>query len=170
MVNSRINLNTGISLMVIEVKHFEGQKEKPWYVIMNDDDRFGVEKFTSKQDAYEFFRTIKNTCSAEDNRPVSKANHSPEFSEYTNHYLSGYVKVVCKLNTWSHYKTMIESYLIPAWQGKTLDQINRTDVKNLILDLQTKGSSPATVENIRAIISGIFSYACEEEHIQVNPA
>jgi integrase len=43
-------------------------------------------------------------------------------------------------------------------------------VKNLILDLQTKGSSPATVENIRAIISGIFSYACEEELIQINPA
>lgn len=54
--------------MVIEVKHFDGQKEKPWYVIMNDDDRFSVEKFTCKQDAYEFFRTIKNSCSVA--RPI----------------------------------------------------------------------------------------------------
>lgn len=68
MVNSRFDFNAGITLMVIEVKHFDGQKEKPWYVIMNDDDRFSVEKFTCKQDAYEFFRTIKNSCSVA--RPI----------------------------------------------------------------------------------------------------
>jgi ribonucleoside-diphosphate reductase alpha chain len=101
MVNSRFN--TGITLMVIEVKHFEGQKEKPWYVIMNDDDKFTLEKFTSKQDAYEFYQTIKNNCIPLENRPTSRNSDSPEFSEYTNHYLSGYVKVVCKLNTWRNY-------------------------------------------------------------------
>jgi len=77
---------------------------------------------------------------------------------------------VCKLHTWKHYKRIIDGHLIPAWTSKTLDQISRTDVKNLILKLQEKDLSPSTVGNIRAVISGVFSYACEEELITINPA
>jgi hypothetical protein len=97
---------------------------------MNDDDRFNVEKFTNEQDAHEFYQTIKNTCLPGNSKPASKENDTPKFSEYANHYLSTYVKVVCKLNTWKHYKRIIESYLMPAWTSKTLGQISRTDIKN----------------------------------------
>jgi len=123
----------------------------------------------SEQDAHEFYQTIKNTCLPGNSKTRSKENSS-KFSEYADHYLSTYVKVVCKVHTWKHYKRIIEGYLIPAWTSKTLDQISRTDIKNIILNLQEKGLSPSTVGNIRAVISGIFSYACEEEYIAVNPA
>ena len=52
--------------MLVELKHFEGQKEKPWYVVINDDDKFSVEKFKSEEDAHEFYQTIKNSAERSD--------------------------------------------------------------------------------------------------------
>jgi len=43
-------------------------------------------------------------------------------------------------------------------------------VIDLILKKQSEGLAPATIENIRAVASSIFSFACEEELLQVNTA
>jgi integrase len=43
-------------------------------------------------------------------------------------------------------------------------------VIDLVLKKQGEGLAPATIENIRAVASSIFSFACEEGLLQVNPA
>jgi len=62
---------------------------------------------------------------------------------------------------------IVRLHIAPAWKGKKLNQIKRADVKKLLLQKQQAGSAPKTVENIKALISGIFTNAFEEELLQV---
>ena len=94
----------------------------------------------------------------------------PTFKDYTEHYLNDYAKVAIKLNTWKSYEAIIRIHLMPIWKTRRLDEIKRADVKKLILQKQLDGLAPATVENIKALVSGIFTHAYEEEILQNNPA
>jgi integrase len=51
-----------------------------------------------------------------------------------------------------------------------LKQINRADVKKLLLQKQQAGLSPKTVDNIKALVSGVFTHAYEDGLIKANPA
>jgi len=94
----------------------------------------------------------------------------PEFSAYASQYLEGYAKTKLKQNTWQGYDIIIKKHLVPVWAGKRLNEIRRRDVKELILQKQRDGLAPGTVENIKALISGIFSHAYDEELHVANPA
>jgi len=100
----------------------------------------------------------------------ASGSSAPEFSEYAHRYLEGYAKTACKPNTYDGYEAIIRRHLAPAWQGKRLDEITRADVKRLILEKQQAGLAPSTVENIKALVSGIFTHAYEEEILTANPA
>ena len=65
---------------------------------------------------------------------------------------------------------MINLHLNPVWKNKHLGEIKRADVKQLLLKKQKAGYKAGTIQNIKALVSGIFTHAYEEEILQVNPA
>jgi len=100
----------------------------------------------------------------------SATRTSPEFRAYAEHYIGKYAKALCKQNTWRSYQRTIRTHLISAWQKKRLDQIQRSDVVDLVLMKSSEGLAPATIQNIKAVASSIFSFACEEGLLHANPA
>jgi integrase len=101
--------------------------------------------------------------------PVAKSL-PPEFTAYAEHYLEKYAKALCKQNTWRSYQRTIQAHIVPAWQGKRLNEILRADVVNLVLKKSSEGLAPLTIRYIKAVISSIFSFACEEGLLSTNPA
>jgi integrase len=97
-------------------------------------------------------------------------DNCPEFTAYAKHYLEDYAQTACKRNTWGGYESIVRLHLTPAWKGKKLNEISRADAKKLLLQKQQAGLSPKTVDNIKVLVSGIFTQACEEELLQANPA
>ncbi|MHC4067209.1 MAG: tyrosine-type recombinase/integrase [Planctomycetota bacterium] len=101
---------------------------------------------------------------------AARKSRIPEFSTYCHRYLDTFAKTACKWSTWKSYETIVKLHLTPAWHGKRLDQITRADVKQLLLQKQQAGLAAGTVENIKALISGIFTHAYEDQILTVNPA
>ena len=68
------------------------------------------------------------------------------------------VEVALKHSTMCSYRVIVAKHLFPVWRDKRLDQITRADIKTLLLSLQ-RTLAPATVNNIRVLISGIMTHA-----------
>jgi integrase len=98
------------------------------------------------------------------------AKETPEFGAYCQHYLEAYARRACKPNTVRGYEVIIDRHLVPAWQGKRLDEITRADVKQLLLAKGAEGYAAGTVKNIKLMVSALFTHAYEDEILSHNPA
>jgi integrase len=155
--------------MIVAIKQFNREIGQPWYVIATDNGKIGARKFATKAEADTCVLKLRYEHHTKHMSCLTR-NASPDFKAYTEHYIEKYAKALCKQNTWRSYQRTIKTHLIPAWQGTRLDQIQRSDVINLILKKSTEGLAPATINNIKAVTSSIFSFACEEGLLTTNPA
>lgn len=156
--------------MAVTVRQKRKGKGQPWHVFIHQEGIIRSRMIGDKRAAEAVASALRRKIAAGEFKLEMEAKKAPEFSEYAQRYLEGYAKVACKRNTWEGYETIIDKHLNPAWKGKRLDQITRAEVKQLILAKQQEGFSPKTVENIKALISGIFTHAYEDEILAVNPA
>ena len=158
--------------MGVTVRQKQKGRGNPWWVFVHTSGRIRSKKIGDKRAAEAVASAIRRKLHAgELNLDASpRTNGTPEFAEYAHHYLESYAKTACKRNTWVGYEVMIRLHLVPAWKGKHLDQVTRADVKQLLLQKQQAGLAAGTVENIKALISGIFTHAYEDEILAVNPA
>ena len=158
--------------MGVKVRQRVKGRGKPWTVFWHHNRRRGSALVGDKRAAEYVASQIRRKLKARkfDVDAATRKSEIPEFSAYAQHYLGTYAKTACKRNTWKNYETIIKLHLTPAWNGKRLDQITRADVKQLLLQKQQAGLAPATVENVKALISGIFTHAYEDEILTVNPA
>lgn len=156
--------------MGVTVRQKVKGRGKPWHVFVHRNGKIASKKVGNKRKALSVAAKLRDKLLDGQLNLEDKKNSCPEFSDYAKHYIENYAKTTCKRNTWQGYEAIIRLHLAPAWQCKKLNEIKRTDVKELLLRKQQKGLSPKTVENIKALISGIFTHAYEEELLQVNPA
>ncbi|MHA2231108.1 MAG: tyrosine-type recombinase/integrase [Candidatus Hodarchaeales archaeon] len=155
--------------MIVAIKRFGQKIGQPWYVIVNDKGKIGARKFATRNEADACALRLQNDRHQR-NVGCLATRTSPEFRAYAEHYVGKYAKALCKQNTWRNYQRTIRIHLIPAWQGKRLDQIQRSDVVELVLKKSNEGLAPATIKSIKAVASSIFSFACEEDFLSTNPA
>ena len=158
--------------MGVTVRQKEKGKGKPWWVFIHHDRIIRSKKVGDRQAALAVASLIRKQLKAGELKlPQEDAGSlAPHFGEYAAHYIEAYAKAACKHATWRNYEMVIKNHLNPHWRNKRLDQIRRADVKRLLLTKQQEGFSPKTVENIKALISGIFSQAYEDEIVESNPA
>ncbi|MFA5864236.1 MAG: tyrosine-type recombinase/integrase [Phycisphaerae bacterium] len=158
--------------MGVTIRQKTKGKGKPWWIFVSQNNRRWCKRLGDRRAAEAVASALRQKIKAGEFHIDEKArlNRTPEFSQYAQHYLESYAKSVCKYNTWYNYQIIIEKYLIPIWKGKHLDQITRGDVKQFLLQKQQEGLSPKTVENYKALISGLFTHAYEDEILVVNPA
>ena len=153
--------------MVIAIRQAVKGIDNPWYVVVNDKGKIGARKFATHDGAYNFALQLRSPNSVGDlgrNR-----NSSLELGRYVEHYIDKYVRSVCKPNTLRNYQQTIRTHILPAWQDKRIDQVKRSDVIDLLLSKSAQGLAPATVTSLKAVLSSIFQFACEEGLLESNP-
>lgn len=156
--------------MPVTVRQKVKGKGKPWHVFIHHNGKIKSRTIGDKRAAEAMASKLRKAMASgifdlEDKKAL------PLFRVYADHYVKDYAMVATKRNTWKNYETIINLHLLPVWKNKRLDEIKRADVKKLLLEKQKKdGLAPATVENIKALVSGIFTHAYEEEILHINPA
>jgi len=157
--------------MGVIVKQKIRGKGKPWWIFIHHEGRTTTKKIGDRRSAELVATEVRKRLKVgELNLPVEPKAKLPTFAEYSTHYIETYAKGTCKPNTWKGYEAIIRYHLLGHWKHRRMDDIRRPDVKQLLLAKQRSGLSPKSVENIKALISGIFTQAVEEEVLQVNPA
>ena len=158
--------------MGVTVRQKKRGRGLPWWVFVHVNGSIRSKKIGDKRAAETVASAVRRKIKAgELNLPSPDPEQkSPRFGDYAERYIESYAKIACKFTTWRSYETIIEKHLNPIWRTKRLDQITRADVKRLILQKQQDGFAVGTVENIKALVSGIFTHAYEDEILSVHPA
>ena len=101
---------------------------------------------------------------------LAKAQNSkPTFKKYAEYWLETYVKPIRRITTYERYRDMLNRHVFPVLGDKPIDQIKRTDIRDLILQKRKDGLSRSMLCLIRDVISGPMGYAVEDEIITGNP-
>ena len=158
--------------MGVTVRQKHKGRGKPWWVFVHTNGRIRSKQVGDKRAAEALASAMRRKLKAGEFSVEAgrRTNTTPRFGDYAKHYLESYAKVACKWTTWTGYETIIEKHLRPVWENRRLDEITRADVKQLILQKQQDGLAAGTVENIKALVSGIFTHAYEDGILAVNPA
>jgi integrase len=99
----------------------------------------------------------------------AEAKEKPNFKDYAEHWLETYIKPLRRRSTYERYRDIMSRHLLPALGKKQIDQIKRTDIRDLILSKSKAGLSRSMISLIRDVISGPMGYAVEDEIIPGNP-
>lgn len=154
--------------MGVTVRQKEKGKGKPWWVFINHNGHRQAKKVGDKAAAEAVAREIRERLAREDFRIGSKP--APSFGEYARKWLNGYARTTLKYSTLKGYDSLLSAHLTPL-MDRPLDQISRPEIREIIYEKLNAGLAPKTVNNIKALISSIFSQAFEEDElISAHPA
>lgn len=156
-------------IMGVIVKQKIKGKGKPWWVFINHNGMRKAKMIGDKPAAEDVASRIRRKLKLGEFR-IEDEKRLPLFRDYTKKWLEGYAKTACKYSTWKSYKINVDLHLNPILGNKHLNEITRTNVKDLIYQKLNQGLTPSTVRNIKAALSGIMTYAFEDGLISVNPA
>lgn len=158
--------------MSVTIRQKRKGKGQPWHVFVHSNRIIRSRAVGSKREAQAVATKLrKKMALGEFNADTVDAKaKAPLFTEYAQRYLDTYAVTTLKRTTSYGYKTIVDKHLAPAWKSMRLDQITRSEVKQLLLQKQRDGFAPATVQNIAALVSGILTHALEDELLVVNPA
>jgi integrase len=153
--------------MGVTVRQKEKGKGKPWWVFINHDKKRRAIKVGDKSVAENVARKIREQLAKGDLRIGSKPG--PTFGEYARKWLDGYASTTLKYSTFKGYESLMKAHLSPL-MDRPLDQVTKAEIKEIIFSKLKAGLSPKTVNNIKALISSIFSHALEDGLVSAHPA
>lgn len=87
------------------------------------------------------------------------------FEVYANKYVDLY-KSHGEYNTKRMYRTILDTYLIPAFGNRLLSEIKKTDIQQLIND---NADHPRTCEQIKIVLKQILTSAVDDHYISESP-
>ena len=112
---------------------------------------------------------IKKTQCTDTVTDEPKPEKLPSFIELSKQWFKN-GKIRWSVFTQERYETVLRLHVRPApLFSRPVDKIKRTEVRAFLLSLSRK-RSPAFIETIHGVISGIFNEAIEQELINANPA
>jgi integrase len=151
-------------------------REKPpgsgvfWIFINHNGKRKAKKIGTDEDKANEVAEKIKaKLVLGEFNIKTRRRSTQLLFKNYGKTWLEVYIKSIRTQSTYERYEGVLRNHVYPALGNKPLDQIKRSDIKNLILTLHKKSLSKSSLELVRDVISGPMNYAIDEEIITANP-
>lgn len=90
------------------------------------------------------------------------------FGEYAHKWLDGYGETHLKYSTCKGYDGLLRTHLSHL-ADKPLNEIARSEIREMIYEKLKEGLSPNTVRYIKALISGIMTHAMDDGLIAANP-
>jgi integrase len=153
--------------MGVTVRQKKKGRGKPWWVFVAHNGKRWSKQVGSLEAAKKLQAIIEEKLKAGELR-ISESEPMPTFGEYARKFLDNVTHL--KHSTVASYEGILRNHLGDL-QDQPLDQIKRTDIKDLISAKQKRGGvAPGTVNNIQRFISRVFSDAREDEFIAINPA
>jgi len=102
-------------------------------------------------------------------QPRNTPDSLPVFTDFAGQWLDLNAKRWDPM-TYERYEEILRLHILPhECFEKSIDKVGRKDIKEHLRKLY-KDRSPATVESVHAVISGIFNEAIDDETIDANPA
>jgi integrase len=120
----------------------------------------------------------RQEAEAERNKPIT-------FGVYAERWMDGHVTTNLKPSTKQGYRTLLDSYILPALKDRILTEVTREEIKELCFSLLQEGRKrPKTLEDetqdatlsartvvyVVRTISAIYNHAIEDGIVQNNPA
>ncbi len=93
----------------------------------------------------------------------------PTFEEYAKCWLEDYIKPLRRSSTHERYGDILGRHVFPTFGNKLINEIKRSEIRNMILRKSKEGLSRSTICLIRDVMSGALGYAVEDELIPGNP-
>lgn len=97
-----------------------------------------------------------------------KAEIVPTWRSVTEDYIEANRGVNWTEKTAENYGLNLRAHTYPIWEGKSVDEINTGDVKEL-LNGKLSAHSPSHRKSMLKFINGVFNFALERGYIQRNP-
>lgn len=97
-------------------------------------------------------------------------------AELASRYLEEYAKVHKRLKGYTMDRWQLETYVLPRWGERPIDEITKQDVQSLVQDLASgklaaKGKpTKVAPRNLRAVLSKMFDWAADQGLLPGNPA
>jgi integrase len=140
-----------------------------YWVYTNHKGKRKAKKIGDKKLAYEAAKRINAKLTLNELGILSDKPQAPVFKEYADNWLETYVKPLRRISTYERYRDMLERHVYPVIGTMKVDEIKRSDVKNVLLLIHAKGLSKSTVCIASNAISGPLSNAVDEELLPANP-
>lgn len=141
-----------------------------WYLFIDHHGKRKAKKIGSKGAAEKAAKALEAKLALGDLGVLEDEVKTPIFKEYAETWLHTYIKPLRRNSTFVRYRDILKTYVYPTLGKRSLDEVKRVDIRNLILKLHKDGLSKSSVCLVRDVISGTLSYAVDEELIPVNPA
>lgn len=109
---------------------------------------------------------------AQEAREAEEAERSAKRPRTVGELLRRYVTEYCRTNQRrpATVERLFDQHVTPALGARSLDEIRRADVVELLDDLQNKKGLNAQVNRVRSQLIAAFNWAVERDFIDVNPA
>ena len=154
--------------MGVRVRQKIKGKGNPWWVFVSHNGKRTSRKVGSKRAADIVAAKIQAKISLGEFGFMDR-KAMPTFREYSEKWLKGYVKLNCRESTVDEYMGALNFHVLPAYKDERLDQITRGSIRNFLLEKHGDGLSRSRVMFLKALMSGIFNYALDDELIETNP-
>ena len=82
-------------------------------------------------------------------------------------FIEQHAKRKTRRNTWRATVAAFENDILPAWEGRTVHDITRRDVIDLLERIAT--DRPITANRMKAVLSKFFGWLCERDVIAASP-
>lgn len=146
-------------------------KGQPWWVFIRHNNTLRSKKVGDRNAAEAVASEVRRKLAVGELFLTPKTEtRIQDFSTFAAIYIESYAKRVLKQNSWEGYQNIIDNHLLPAWSSKPIDHITDEDVEALLTQKIDDGLSFKTVQNIRVLVSGMFSFAIYQKLLGVNPA
>lgn len=150
-------------------------REKPrgsgeyWVFINHRGKRKAKKVGRDRKQALDVAKKIEAKLTLNDLDILTEKPQAPLFKDYADNWLETYVKALRRITTYERYRDILERHVYPALGKLRIDEIKRSEIRDLLLRLHASGLSSSTVCLARDAISGPLAYAFDEEQIPANP-
>ncbi len=148
----------------------ERNKGEWWLFISHNGKRKAKKIGADKDAAKEAAKQIEARLTLGDLKILQSGSEVPTFKEFAQKWLSTYVLPTKRTGTYRAYSDHLIKNVYPKIGKTPLDQVKRSDIKEVLLDAVKKGYAKTSVELIKSAISGVMGYALDNEIIPANPA
>jgi len=137
-----------------------------WWVFINHQGKRRSKKVGDKRAANAVARKARERLAAGDMGLVR--DQCPTVKKYGKQWLNSPLREQVE-STLMKYREAFKQYIEPYFGAKRLDEIKRRHVKAFIGNLKSRGLSVSRTKVIKAVLSGIYENAIEDEIISLNP-
>ncbi|SHE88006.1 Site-specific recombinase XerD [Fodinibius roseus] len=112
---------------------------------------------------------VNNNIDPQVEKIANKKKSKPKIFDYLVKHFKNQHLPTLRESTQKTYRNRIETEILPAFKGMTIENMTRGVIIELLEDIAVDRNQPTHSNRIRAILSSMFSFAVQREIAEYNP-